>query len=54
MHQYTSAKDGMCCSKVELDPEINEKRIRSLMKAPHKKALEFGMDMFENGNCPKV
>jgi hypothetical protein len=28
MHEYTSAKDGMRCSKEELDPKVIEKRIR--------------------------
>jgi hypothetical protein len=37
-----------------MDPVIIKKRIRSLMKAPRKKSLEFGMNMFENGSFPKV
>jgi hypothetical protein len=54
MHEYTGANDGMRCSGQELDPKVVEKRIRSLMKSPRKKPLEFGMAMFENGNCPLV
>jgi hypothetical protein len=54
MHEYTGANDGMRCSDQELDPKVVEKRIRSLMKSPRKKPLEFGMAMFENGSCPLV
>jgi hypothetical protein len=54
MHEYTGAKDGMLCSKEELDPKVVKKRIRSLMKSPRKKPLKFGMAMFENGSCPLV
>jgi hypothetical protein len=54
MHEYTGANDGMRCSGQELDPKVVEKRIRSLMKSPRKKPLEFGMAMFENGSCPLV
>jgi hypothetical protein len=54
MHEYTGAKDGMRHSEKELDPKVVEKRIRSLMKSPRKKPLEFGMAMFENGSCPPV
>jgi hypothetical protein len=55
MHQHTGAKDGMCCSEVELSPEVVAKRIHSLMKIPCKeKVLEFGMEMFENDSCPNV
>jgi hypothetical protein len=46
--------DRMRCSDQELDPKVVEKRIRSLMKSPRKKPLEFGMAMFENGCCPLV
>jgi hypothetical protein len=54
MHEYTGAKDGMRYSEKELDPKVVEKRIRSLIKSPRKKPLEFGMAMFENGSCPPV
>jgi hypothetical protein len=54
MHEYTGANDGMRCSDQELDPKVVEKRIRSLMKSPRKKLLEFSMAMFENGSCPLV
>jgi hypothetical protein len=54
MHEYTSANDGMRYSDKELDPKVVEKRIRSLMKSPRKKPLEFGMAMFENGSCPSI
>jgi hypothetical protein len=54
MHEYTGANDGMRCSDQELDPKVVEKCIRSLMKSPRKKPLNFGMAMFENGSCPLV
>jgi hypothetical protein len=54
MHKYTGAKDGMRCSHAELDPKVIEKRIRSLMKSPQKEPLKFGINVFENGSCPKV
>jgi hypothetical protein len=54
MHEYTGAKDGMRCSEAKLDPKVIEKRIRSLMKSHRKEILKFGMNMFENGSCPKV
>jgi hypothetical protein len=54
MHEYTGAKDGMRYSDKEVDPNVVEMRIRSLMKSPRKKPLKFGMTMFENGSCPLV
>jgi hypothetical protein len=54
MHEYTGANNGMRYSDKDLDPKVVEKRIRSLMKFPRKKPLEFGMAMFENGSCPSV
>jgi hypothetical protein len=54
MHEYTGAKDGMRYSDKEVDPNVVEKRIRSLVKSPRKKPLKFGMTMSENGSCPPV
>jgi hypothetical protein len=54
MHEYTGAKDGMQCSENELEPKMIVMRICSLMKAPRKEPLKFGMNMFKNGSCPKV
>jgi hypothetical protein len=54
MHEYTGVKDGMRCTEEKLEPKAIEKRIRSLMKSPRKKPLEFGMAMLENGSCPSV
>jgi hypothetical protein len=52
--RVTGANDGMRYSDKELDPKVVEKRIRSLMKSPRKKPLNFGMAMFENDSCPPV